>query len=173
LKDRFRTKSDSRSALICANRAKCLIHVSPYNALIAASFHRNHARTRSRKIGFDSRTRCHSKSEFSAGFATDSQQSQGMFTFSKPLDEIIEADLQRLIDDQWKKIASLNTSASSPALQTQIKKNLSATLFPSRTAPAGTSYSVSPSRMVFRRSPLRFQKLGSTKRSCGWDLSKG
>jgi hypothetical protein len=60
-----------------------------------------------------------------------------MFTFSKPLDEIIEADLQRLIDDQWKKIASLNTSASSPALQTQIKKNLSTTLFPSRTALGG------------------------------------
>src|ERR1700730_12242679 len=72
----------------------------------------------------------------------------------------------------WKKIASLNASASSPALQTQIKKNLSATLFPSRTAPASTSYSVSPSRMVFRRSPLRFQKLGSTKRSCGWDYPR-
>ena len=121
---------------------------------------------------FDSRTRCHSKSEFSAGFATDSQQRQGMFTFSKPLDEIIEADPQRLIDDHVEENRQLEYKRALPGTSDADKKNLSATLFPSRTAPAGTSYSVSLSRMPFRRSPLRFQKLGSTKRSCSWDYPR-
>src|SRR4026208_1858411 len=50
----FRTKSDRRSALICANRAKWVICASPSNALIAASFRQNRATTRNLLIGFDS-----------------------------------------------------------------------------------------------------------------------
>ena len=51
----IRTKSDSRSAFNCANRAKWVICVSPSNALIAASFRRNRATTRNAKSGFESR----------------------------------------------------------------------------------------------------------------------
>jgi hypothetical protein len=39
----FRTKSDSRSAFICANPAKCRFSESAVNALIAANFGQNRA----------------------------------------------------------------------------------------------------------------------------------
>ncbi len=51
----FRTKSDSWSAFICANPAKCRVCASAVNALIGAQFRQNRARTRNAVIGFESR----------------------------------------------------------------------------------------------------------------------
>ena len=56
----FRTKSDSRSAFICANPAKSRFQTSAHNALTDANFCQNRAVLRDGEIGFDSRTRCHS-----------------------------------------------------------------------------------------------------------------
>ena len=58
-----------------------------------------------------------------------------MFTFSKPLDEIVEADLQRFIDDHVEENRQLEYKRELPGTSDADKKNLSATLFPSRTAP--------------------------------------
>jgi hypothetical protein len=51
----FRTKSDSRSALICANRAKPIFLANAVNALIVASFWRNRAELRNVESEFESR----------------------------------------------------------------------------------------------------------------------
>ena len=48
-------KSDSQSAFICANRAKCPFFAIAVNALIPASFRQNRATARNLLIGFESR----------------------------------------------------------------------------------------------------------------------
>jgi hypothetical protein len=52
-----------------------------------------------------------------------------MFTFSTPLDEITEADLQRLVEDSVEENRQLEYKRELPGTGTEEKKNLSATSF--------------------------------------------